>query len=244
VIDHDLTLQMARVVGSSMSRVANAVVDAVDPGDDLRDGHVEEPETSAGDGLDIETTGGDDRGDGETEPVAESQPVAAPRGEAFAAVAPVLVPNLIEIMGLVWRRHLQDAARARMAREQAATDPSHMVVGFADLVGFTALSQQLGPHELAEVVERFGVRLSDELKHRTGRGFGGRALCGGAPDLRRSALPVVAAKTSAVRPATELRRKALPSGGMFRPRSGLGFRWVRARPGGLWRRWSYGHNRC
>ena len=169
VIDHDLTLQMARVVGSSMSRVANAVVDAVDPGDDLRDGHVEEPETSAGDGLDIETTGGDDRGDGETEPVAESQPVAAPRGEAFAAVAPVLVPNLIEIMGLVWRRHLQDAARARMAREQAATDPSHMVVGFADLVGFTALSQQLGPHELAEVVERFETRAYDTVGRLGGR---------------------------------------------------------------------------
>ena len=66
---------------------------------------------------------------------------------------------------------------------------------------------------------------------RAGRGFGGRAPCGGAPDLRRSALPVVAAKTSAVRPATELRRKAPPFGGSrVSPRAGR-------RPSWRWR-WS------
>jgi len=57
------------------------------------------------------------------------------------------------------------------------------------------------------------ARLSDELKSQDWAGVRGRALCGGAPDLRRSALPVAAAKTSAVRPATELRRKALAFGG-------------------------------
>ena len=143
VIDQDLTMQMARVIGSSLSRVANALVDAVEAGDDT-------------DGLDDEEV---------LASVAEREA----RAEEFAVLAPLLVPTLMEIMGLVWRRHLQAAARARVAREQAGADPSHVVVGFADLVGFTALSQQIGPHELADVVERFETLAYDTIGHLGGR---------------------------------------------------------------------------
>ena len=59
-------------------------------------------------------------------------------------------------MDYVWRRHLQAAARRSSAREgQDDRHPNHKAVGFADLVGFTALSQQVDEHVLAAVVDRF-----------------------------------------------------------------------------------------
>ena len=54
----------------------------------------------------------------------------------------------------VWRRHLQAAARRRLLRSEGE-DGHGMVVGFADLVGFTALAQQVTDEELAEVVDQF-----------------------------------------------------------------------------------------
>jgi adenylate cyclase len=143
VIDHDLTLQMSRVIGSSASRVANALVDAVEAGD----------VPAAADDESAQAA------------VAERQA----RSEEFSALAPLLVPTLMDIMGLVWRRHLQAAARARVVREQAGAHPAHLVVGFADLVGFTALSQQIGPHELADVVERFETLAYDTIGNLGGR---------------------------------------------------------------------------
>ena len=54
----------------------------------------------------------------------------------------------------VWRRQLQAAARrARYRAAPGGTAP--VAVGFADLVGFTALSSTLDDNELADVVDRF-----------------------------------------------------------------------------------------
>lgn len=130
-IDDELTLQMARVIGSSLSRVAAALIDTIDPDDPL--------------------VGGPDTEDG------------------FAAIAPVLMPTLLQVMDYVWRRHVQAEARARMAREHAGGDPDHRVVGFADLVGFTALSQQIDAHELAAVVDRFETIAYDTVHLLGGR---------------------------------------------------------------------------
>ena len=61
------------------------------------------------------------------------------------------MPRILEY---TWKRHLQVAARRRMVREAAAAEGTHaQAVGFADLVGFTALSQQLTDHELAMIVD-------------------------------------------------------------------------------------------
>ncbi|MCB0960990.1 MAG: hypothetical protein KDB04_15895 [Acidimicrobiales bacterium] len=131
-IDDELTVQMARVIGSSLARIASALVDAVDP---------EEPYIPAG-----------------------------PRSEdGFAAIAPLLLPMLLQVMDYVWRRHVQAEARTRMAREHAEGDPDHRVVGFADLVGFTALSQQLDAHQLAAVVDRFETIAYDTVNRLGGR---------------------------------------------------------------------------
>jgi len=132
-IDNELTIQMARVIGSSLARVATALIDSIDPD--------------------------------------ESQiPAGRPRSDdGFAAIAPLLLPMLLQVMDYVWRRHVQAEARARMAREHAEGDPGHRVVGFADLVGFTALSQQVDAHELAGVVDRFETIAYDTVNRLGGR---------------------------------------------------------------------------
>jgi len=131
-IDDELTVQMARVIGSSLSRVATALVDSIDP---------EEPYVEGG---------------------SRSE-------DGFAAIAPLLLPMLLQVMDYVWRRHVQAEVRARMAREHAEGDPDHRVVGFADLVGFTALSQQVDAHELAAVVDRFESIAYDTVNRLGGR---------------------------------------------------------------------------
>ena len=62
------------------------------------------------------------------------------------------MPRIIEY---AWRRHMQVAARRRMVREAGSSGETQVTVGFADLVGFTALSQQVDAHELAAIVDRF-----------------------------------------------------------------------------------------
>lgn len=128
-IDDELTVQMARVIGSSAARVASAVIDSLDPA---------EPNPNRPD-------------------------------DSFAAAGPLLLPMLLQIMDYVWRRHAQAEARARMARDHAGTDPDHRVVGFADLVGFTALSQQISAHDLAAVVDRFEAIAYDTVNRLGGR---------------------------------------------------------------------------
>jgi len=68
----------------------------------------------------------------------------------------------------VWRRHLHAAA----LRVLAAGGPGKgapRAIGFGDLVGFTALSQQLDERELSEVVNRFETVAFDEVTQRRGR---------------------------------------------------------------------------
>lgn len=133
-IDEQLTIQMARVIGSSLARVASALIDSVDPA---------EPRPARS-GTDADA-------------------------EGFAAIAPLMLPMLLQVMDYVWRRHVQAEARARMAREHAEGDPDHRVVGFADLVGFTALSQQVDAHELAAVVDRFETIAYEAVNRSGGR---------------------------------------------------------------------------
>lgn len=74
-----------------------------------------------------------------------------------------------QVLEQVWRRHLQAAARARLSSpmEQAPVQ----AVGFADLVGFTALSQQIDSGALAAVVDRF-----ESVAYATVAEHGGRVV--------------------------------------------------------------------
>ena len=129
IVEPNQALQMTRVIGSSLSRIATAQVDAIE-GEVLRG----EP--------------GDE--------------------DVFAERATLVFELLPSVMDYVWRRHLQADARKRLSREPAAERPG-VAVGFADLVGFTALSQQVPDDELARVVDRFEAIAYDTVSSHSGR---------------------------------------------------------------------------
>lgn len=136
--DVDSAVQMARLVGLSMARIAEA-------------------ETSPG-----------------------STPILTPSGDSiidadhFAQQAEVALPAMARLLEYVWRRHLQAAVRRAMLVRARRSDEGMSpvtAVGFADMVGFTVLSQHLGDEELATVVARF-----EELAHDTVVARGGRVV--------------------------------------------------------------------
>ncbi|MGP8007452.1 MAG: adenylate cyclase regulatory domain-containing protein [Acidimicrobiales bacterium] len=138
LVDVESGLQMARVIGSSMARIAEA-------------------ETSPG-----------------------STPILVPSGDSvidadeFARSAGASLPAMARLLEYVWRRHLQAATRRAMLirlRGDIGGISPVMTVGFADMVGFTMLSQHLGERQLAEVVSRF-----EEVAHDTVTSLGGRVV--------------------------------------------------------------------
>ena len=120
IVSPEVTYSMTRVIGSSMARVASALVDAV---------------SSNLDGEARSMTSG----------VSGAEPISLASRD--------ILPLFPQVLEQVWRRHLQVAARRRLLRSDA--DDPDIVVGFADLVGFTALAQQVSDEELAEVVDQF-----------------------------------------------------------------------------------------
>jgi adenylate cyclase len=139
VADLDTALQLARVVGSSMARIAEAEVSPA-----LR-------------GM----IGGAGAAD------------ATDAADRFARVADQWLSAVGQLLEFVWRRHLQVAVRRSMllrTRGETGSLPV-LAVGFADMVGFTMLSQQLSEQELAAVVSRF-----EEVAHDTVTRGGGRVV--------------------------------------------------------------------
>ncbi len=139
VTDAETSIQLTRVIGSSMARVAEAIVGARDA-------------SSPAEGID-----GLDR-------------VVAVSDDVMALAAPASLSTQSQLLDYVWRRHLQAAGRRRiMASGEPGRGSTALAVGFADLVGFTALSQQVSPGELARVVDRFEALAFDEVAHHGGR---------------------------------------------------------------------------
>src|SRR5262249_30452489 len=93
----------------------------------------------------------------------------APADIAFAALAAridVLARGLEQMLGYVWRRHLV----AALLRLSTAPDADRIqTVAFADLVGFTAMSQALDPRELSAKVDRFEAIAYEQIPARGGR---------------------------------------------------------------------------
>src|SRR5262245_27085964 len=112
-------LQLTRVTGQSLARIADAQV------------------TDAAERL--------------NQRARETSPDVA-RTELVERIR-VLAAGFDQLLGYVWRRHLVAAVlRLAATPSPAARD---QIVGFADLVDFTAVSQVLEPRELAAVVDRF-----------------------------------------------------------------------------------------
>ena len=138
VASTDLVLQMSRVIGSSMARIASSQVDAISA-------RVAGSPRSAARADDAELT-----------------------DERIVVSAAALLPIVPRVLAATWRRHLQAAIRRRLTIVEAGQ--GHMgVVGFADLVGFTALSQQVGDDELAAIVDQFEQLAFDVVTAQGGR---------------------------------------------------------------------------
>jgi adenylate cyclase len=123
--DVETAVQMARVIGSSMARIAEA---ELVPSDVAH---------------------------------AEVDPVLS--AEAFASVADVTIPAMAKLLEFVWRRQVAAGIQRSMMLRSHGLAPGEspvLAVGFADMVGFTLLSQHLSHEELAEVVRRF-----EEISH-------------------------------------------------------------------------------
>lgn len=97
---------------------------------------------------------------------AQAEILAAGRGDTLAIDA-AFVPELEQALGYVWRRHLL-AAMLRRATHPDATEAT-LTVGFADMVGFTALSQALDARDVAAMVDRFEATAYEHIPRHGGR---------------------------------------------------------------------------
>jgi adenylate cyclase len=132
----DTALQLARVIGSSMSRIAEA---------ELVPGGMVSTDTDT---------------------------VLA--AATFASVADVTVPAMARLLEFVWRRQVAAGIQRSMMLRRHGAGPGEspvLAIGFADMVGFTMLSQHLSDQELAAVVRRF-----EEIAHDIVTGLGGRVV--------------------------------------------------------------------
>jgi adenylate cyclase len=94
---------------------------------------------------------------------------AAPEDATIAATE-ALVPVLESFIRYAWRRHLLASLFRQGALAAGVSgDERILVVGFADLVGFTAASQVLDEADLAAMVDRFEVLAYEHIPTHGGR---------------------------------------------------------------------------
>ena len=89
-------------------------------------------------------------------------------GGSLAVRSGDLLPFVSEVIDYSFRRHLRAATRRRVLLA-SSTDGETQVIGFADLVRFSELSQQLDERELAELVGRFDRLVHDVVVRHGGR---------------------------------------------------------------------------
>lgn len=133
VLGHDAAITFARTTGSALARVADAAVEMVRAG-------IEAPLRREGaSDVDVATQ--------------------------FVEVASTMAPRLYPMFEAVHRRHLVEAARRYSLWGASPTEASttQAVIGFADLVGYSALNQRLSTGELDELLATFEQRVLDAV---------------------------------------------------------------------------------
>lgn len=139
VVDFDTMLKITRAVGQTMSRLADWEVATVTS-------MLEEARRNGG---------------GDPEVALER---AKSMLESFG-------PRFEEILVYSWRRHLA-AAVGRLEVLDSTEEELHVAqatIGFADLVSFTALTNELGEEEIGDLVEGFESRCADVVTEHHGR---------------------------------------------------------------------------
>jgi adenylate cyclase len=92
-------------------------------------------------------------------------------GEGLDMLDPERVDELEKVVGYLFRRHLLDSVSRHAAQVRDAGQGPAVAIGFADLVGFTSLTEQLSDRQTAELIERFEVLANDLIV-----GGGGRVV--------------------------------------------------------------------
>lgn len=76
---------------------------------------------------------------------------------------------LARLQEQVWRRHLSATAQRMLARSPHQMTSGTMVVGFADLVNFSALTTSFSHADFAELIDRFELTAAEVVEGRGGR---------------------------------------------------------------------------
>jgi class 3 adenylate cyclase len=127
-LGEDTSMQIARAMGSSLSRLADAEVSAIRAG-------MEAPMRAGGQG-DLEVA------------------------RVFVQAAEQMVPASAFLVDVIHRHHLAASGRRYALWGVRPTEESttEAAVGFADVVGFTAMGQTLAPGEYDALIRRFEER--------------------------------------------------------------------------------------
>ncbi|MEX2100362.1 MAG: adenylate/guanylate cyclase domain-containing protein [Acidimicrobiia bacterium] len=133
ILGRPVALQLARTNGSALARMADATIAVVRS-------RIEAPIRAEGGNADEVT-------------------------EAFVVLATDLLPRLYPSFEQVHRRHLTQAARrySLWESEPSIESTTFAVIGFADLVGFTALTQEIAASDLDELLSRFEQHVLDAI---------------------------------------------------------------------------------
>ena len=90
--------------------------------------------------------------------------------EDYAQTAAAVLPPLIDAIGDLLVGHILAVARASWAMDDQRTAVTRdLVIGFADLVGYTRAAQQLSPTELAGAIRRFEASSGEIIARHGGR---------------------------------------------------------------------------
>ena len=88
----------------------------------------------------------------------------------YTTLASEAVPALTRLIGVLLSRHLVlVASGAWTADAEGSTAQRDLLVGFADLVGYTALSRTITPKQLAQLVRRFEDTVNDVVTRNGGQ---------------------------------------------------------------------------
>ena len=80
-----------------------------------------------------------------------------------------VLPLLQKMQNYVWRRHLAAAAGRLLTTQPEESENRTLVVGFADMVGFTRTTRRLTPLELTTLIDRFQAVATEVVGSQHGR---------------------------------------------------------------------------
>lgn len=93
----------------------------------------------------------------------------AQRAAGAVDMADALLPVVEQLQSYVWRRHLAAAADRILPTSPAALSATTMVVGFADIVGYTSRARNYDTAELAALLDSFEENTSETVVSQHGR---------------------------------------------------------------------------